>query len=1602
MDTSSDKYDLLDQLAAEFTQRYRRGERPSLQEYIDRYPHLEADLRDLLPAMAEIEQVDADKRKGAVLAAPEAGPPLAQVGDYRIVREVGRGGMGVVYEAEQQALGRRVALKVLSVQALGDDKAQERFRREARAAARLHHTNIVPVFDVGQEGNTSYYAMQFIPGQSLDQVVEELRRLREAHKPSPRGGSAAGGRARVQEAGACRLGGLSQAAQALLTGRFEPQSLAVGTPPTRPTDAAPAGDLTADAGPGAPVNDSASPPATASNSAAGLPGQESLSRAEADHRHYFRSVARVGQQTALALAYAHARGIIHRDVKPGNLLLDAAGVVWVTDFGLAKTADSGLTRTGELPGTLRYMSPERFHGECDVRADVYALGLTLYEMLVLRPAFDSGDQCLLIDQIGRQEPPRPRSLDSQIPRDLETVVLRAIEKDPRRRYPSADELAEDLRRFLADEPVRARRIGLGERTRRWCLRNPWVAASVAAVVLVFLAAFAVVNVALWQARQAEALAETRRQDAESNEREARLQKKQADLGFARARKAVDAYLNQVTDGDALKAPGLQPLRRDLLGSALTFYQDFVRERRDDPALRSELAAVHLRVAKIQSELGNEEESLNAAREAVKLYDVLVADSPNDEAAQVGLIEAYTRANQAAKAVALGEPLEAAHPDSIRVKVQLAEAYNSLGVTRFQSADLVGTMKAYERSLRLREQLFQRDPTNPDYEFGLATALNNIGVTLSSLERQGSSLERKGDALVLYRHSLDHARNLFARRRRDFAVIRLLFRGLNNSSGLEETLGLIEQALKTNREGLELTQKLVKSDPDVPEHVYFCYVFAVRRAGWLDARDRRAEALAAYRLAAATSDSPLLPHYSLINSATWIGFAIAAARCAELIGEVTKDLNPEDRAEQDRLAALAVRHLHRGLDAGYRNPAFLKSGKQLNFLRSRADFQDLLTRAEKDVQPRKDATRVAKTPGALPPPSGTDGSKELTPRPPAAGESRLQARGDAAVSRYALGRVELKFGQREKAEKSLTEAISQFQAILRDDPEALRYRVELGRTRIALGDLYRDSRTLPEALRSWIAGRDDLLAVLKEVPGEDPLAVEAGSPLATLGRYLADFLPSEADPALSAARKTPFAMAPWDLLQHGLDCLMVNDEDGYYRTCERMLNGFPNAYDGDGWYSADVAVLCALDRKGRIKPPRYLPLAERGGKLAEPGVEQYRNEYLALAYYRAGKLDKALDRLDFCDRIATFRPALARTIRALVLHRLGRRDDAKRALEQARRWYGAWEFQILIRPAGRGSEYEDEGVNPLMVDLVRLVLREACSELAGEAFRIDQWRAVRRAWGEANFDRKDRARAEVDKVGLIDRNDADLLAARAFLLAQVGDTGRANADCEAALRIEPDHLLARYARGRLALAEGRAADAAKDLVRVLAQLPDLRTMEADRFIVDGLLASSDAAFQRAVELRPKDPQLWVARGRYLAWKERWEEAAEAYRRGVESQPIYYDWIEYGCALILAGDLDGYRQLCAKLGSRLKSPDGRKGIPGGDDPVYVAVRLAALHPNSGIDPKVMMDWAKGGGSFPLVTVAAWPQAWQGIGEENPSQPPHSSAVRSSSPPCGRGGI
>ena len=408
MSITPSKEEILERIADEFLDRRQKGEFPSIDSYCLQYP----ELADEIPKF--LQTIELIGMSGASISDPQihndSSVELETIGGYRIVKEIGRGGMGVVYAADQPSLNRRVALKVVPRRWLKDDTAAERFKREAQATAKLHHTNIVPVYEVGEEQDYLFYAMQLIEGRSIDELIK----------------------------------------------RADQQDSAIDLPVQ---DRDPLGTL---------ENTS-----SATNLAAATSGAYRTKR--------YRTAARIVLQAAEALSYAHKRKIIHRDIKPSNLLLDDSGVVWLTDFGVAKFEDTDLTATGDLVGTLRYMAPERFRGECDERTDVYALGLTLYELLSLRPAYTNSDRLALVNAIKTGTPPRLKSIDSRIPRDLETIVLRAVDPEPDQRYSSAKALAEDLHRFLDDRTITARRPTPVEQLVRFCRRNKQLAASFATI-----------------------------------------------------------------------------------------------------------------------------------------------------------------------------------------------------------------------------------------------------------------------------------------------------------------------------------------------------------------------------------------------------------------------------------------------------------------------------------------------------------------------------------------------------------------------------------------------------------------------------------------------------------------------------------------------------------------------------------------------------------------------------------------------------------------------------------------------------------------------------------------------------------------------------------------------------------------------------------------------------------------------------------------------------------------------------------------------------------------------------------------------------------------
>jgi eukaryotic-like serine/threonine-protein kinase len=497
------------ELSREYLSALESGTTPDRNEYLSRFPDLKIEAEEVLDGIQlAFEWQRTRKPLQLQTDSSNVNPMMEPIGDFRIIKEIGRGGMGIVYEAVQRSLGRSVALKVLPFAAAMDDRHRKRFLLEAQAAAQLHHNHIVPVFAVGCERGTHYYAMQLIHGHPVSAKL------------------------------------------------FDDLSNAVGT------------------------------------SSIDRSANNSSQRIVRDRN---RNIATIVAQAADGLDYAHSCGVVHRDVKPGNLLLDLSGKLWITDFGLAYVASNDqLTQTGDLLGTMRYMSPEQASGHrsvIDHRTDIYSLGATLYELLVKQPVFIGSDRQTLLNQILNEDPIPPRQIDRTIPIELETIALKALQHSAADRYASAQEMADDLRRYLIDIPIRAKRPTVVDKARKWMRRHPsMVLASVFAMfaALILLAAVTLL-VTHQKSLTTEALYREQRRAS------------QAERRLSIAQSAADEMI-RMGEEELSKSPMESALRQRLLSSALVYYKALIEETSDNSSLQADLQATRDRASKILDEL----------------------------------------------------------------------------------------------------------------------------------------------------------------------------------------------------------------------------------------------------------------------------------------------------------------------------------------------------------------------------------------------------------------------------------------------------------------------------------------------------------------------------------------------------------------------------------------------------------------------------------------------------------------------------------------------------------------------------------------------------------------------------------------------------------------------------------------------------------------------------------------------------------------------------------------------------------------------------------------------------------------------------------------
>jgi tetratricopeptide (TPR) repeat protein/tRNA A-37 threonylcarbamoyl transferase component Bud32 len=772
-------------------------------------------------------------------SAPLPSRPMPErIGDYRIVRLLGEGGMGVVYGAEQQSPRREVALKVMRQGHFVDEVHARMFRREAETLGRLKHPNIAAIYESGHtEDGHDFFAMELVRGETLDAWL--------ASRPK---------------------------------------------------------EIT--------------------------PGELEL------RLELFRTICD-------AVHYAHQRGVIHRDLKPANIIVmdeaeTGAGssssrsslpVVRILDFGLARLiadveADGAsiLTETGMLKGTLPYMSPEQARGHADaidVRTDVYALGVILYEMLAMRRPYDVRKSALAeAVRVICEERPRPmaqswngtRKLDP----DVETIVGKALEKEPDRRYGSVAALSEDIERYLGAQPIVARAPSGAYRAHKFIQRHR-VGVTALAAMAVMLVAFSGTMAVLYRRSEANL---ARALDAEAQSRK----------NFTLARDSVDRYLNRLVESPDLKSKGLEPLRRNLLATAEEFYRKLSERGGETPELRADLGLAHWRIADVHFAMGESKPAEAAYQKGIAVFEALVKSRPGDDdyrhdlatlESNLGLLYAgvgrWKDAESAYRSgLALDEALRTKDPKSTSARSLAATLSDRMGILFMRTRLFDESEQWCRRGIALREDLAADDPKYEN-RYPLVESYNNLGTLYAGTGRPA-------DAEVYFGRGVELIDRLLTERPDDPVAINAQASSHGNLAGALVLLGRLDQARVEYSKEVKPRENLCQTHPRVIDYRVFlgsCYT----NFGELETRaGRPAEALPWFDKAIRALGEVLEvePHhavgrYYLSYTESWHAKALTAVgRTAEALRALDHAIDldsqgdPELRKERDRIARIASR------------------------------------------------------------------------------------------------------------------------------------------------------------------------------------------------------------------------------------------------------------------------------------------------------------------------------------------------------------------------------------------------------------------------------------------------------------------------------------------------------------------------------------------------------------------------------------------------------------------------------------------------------------------------------------------------------------------------
>jgi serine/threonine-protein kinase len=874
---------------------------------------------------------------------------------YTLTREHAIGGLGRVWLARDTDLGRDVALKEIRPDRVGNPQIWLRFQEEARITGQLEHPGIVPVYELvrGTREQRPFYTMRFIHGRTLSEACKQYHRRRAAGEAK---------RIELRE----------------LLGAFV--------------------------------------------------------------------------STCQAIGYAHSRGVIHRDLKGPNVILGDFGEVVVLDWGLAKLVDRpedtsatppvtlpreqnrDETQDGQLLGTPAYMSPEQAEGRfnlIDRRSDVYGLGAILYEILTGRPPFAGEHNRETLHQVIHDPPLLPLSIVAETPPALQAVCLKALAKKPGERYASASDLAQEVQRFLADEPVSAYKEPARARLARWGRRHRVLTTSAAALLAAAVVALTAGTLLLGKA------------NARTQE-----QRDLAQKNFHKARQAVDQYLTTVSESTLLKSPvpGLQPLRKELLELALAYYVAFLEQQGDDPALQADVAVAYLRVGRITSEIGSQTEALAAVRHARDVYQTLSRSRPEDAALpselakcldEIGYLQCQTGEpleglQSLEQAVALGGSLSRTHPEEPAYQYDLAATYRHLAygqrmngkaddalaslqqsmgllndltranprILRYQTARAAvyfnlgvvhsfrgrtqEALEDYQSARKIWETLDQENPGDLEVQNGLAATALNIGWMLSLQDRPADALAayeralavrekmaRENPKVGLYQNELARVLNLLGSLQlvldqhvkareshkkavaiRDKLVAEApstqfevdLAWSYSQFADFEHAAGREDDASRLYHQSLSLATKLLATDSTNPQVLYIVSAGEGGMGRVLAKQGRPADALKSFQRALAALAKLPDTHLDVLHDrACWL------AQCGAVVGQGKPSLTPAEQAERDKYGDQAMDALRLAVSAGQYSLKELRNDRDLEALRTRKDFPELLREAEAKIK-----------------------------------------------------------------------------------------------------------------------------------------------------------------------------------------------------------------------------------------------------------------------------------------------------------------------------------------------------------------------------------------------------------------------------------------------------------------------------------------------------------------------------------------------------------------------------------------------------------------------------------------------------------------------------